>query len=54
MLGKEEIKRSIIETADEFGEIVFLDSPPDCAIEMVREGRLVRVSYFVFSLPEGG
>ena len=50
----EQIKQSILSCADERGEIRFGASPPVAAFELVREGRLVRLSYLVFSLPEGG
>ena len=53
-MSEEQIKLSIIETADSFGEIRFLSTPPKHAMQLVREGRLVRISYLVFSLPEGG
>lgn len=53
-MTEEERKQSILDTADEFGEIRFLDSPPPPAISLVKEGRLVRLSYLVFQLPEGG
>lgn len=54
MLSREEIKESILKCANEHGRIVFDASPPAEAIELVHEGRLVRLSYRVFSLPEGG
>ena len=53
-LTDEQVKQSILDTADMFGEIRFLCSPPVQAIALVSEGRLVRLSYLVFSLPEGG
>ena len=53
-LTNEEVKQSILDTADAFGEIRFFDSPPPQAMQLVREGRLVRLSYLAFSLPEGG
>ena len=54
MMNDEQVKQSILATADQFGEIRFFDSPPPQATKLVKEGRLVRLSYFVFSLPEGG
>lgn len=54
MLSREQVKQSILDCADKYGEIRFLSSPPSEALEMVREGRLVRIDYFTFSLPEGG
>lgn len=53
-LTNEQVKQSILDTADTFGEIRFFDSPPPQAMQLVRDGRLVRLSYLVFSLPEGG
>ena len=53
-LTNEEVKQSSLDTADTFGEIRFFDSPPPQAMQLVRERRLVRLSYLAFSLPEGG
>lgn len=53
-MTKAEIKQSILDTADHNGEIRFGCSPPLEARELVKEGRIVRISYLVYSLPEGG
>ena len=50
----EQKKESILGCADENGRIRFGGTPPSEALELVGEGRLVRLSYFTFSLPYGG
>ena len=51
-MNTEQIKLSILACADANGQITFGDSPPVEAVAMVREGRLVRLSYFVFTIAE--
>ena len=51
-MDNEQRKQSILECADENGEIRFGSTPPVEAKELVRAGRLVRLSYCVFCLPD--
>jgi hypothetical protein len=52
MMTTEQIKLSILSSADMDGRIIFGDSPPVEAVAMVCEGRLIRLSYFVFTIAE--
>lgn len=50
-MTSEQAKKDILDCADERGIVRFGCSPPPEVSELVREGRLLRISYFVFLRP---